>query len=75
MRTLRPLTDGLDVVSVRVVDESAVVVLVIVGSNTRRSVVVPAGRECGFIERVDGGAVVALEGDVSASDGITANHT
>src|SRR5262249_13170584 len=49
----RRMTHGFDVVTVRIEHERAVVVGVIVRTQSRRPVVLAAGREGGLVERVD----------------------
>ena len=64
------MTDSLDVVAVGIEDVGRVVVRVVLGPEARRPVVTSAHLECRTVERVDCGAVVALERDVGAADGV-----
>lgn len=59
------MTDDFDVVSVGIEHERTVVVLVIVRSRTRRSVVFSTGRERRFVELVHLSTVVGAERDVN----------
>src|SRR5690606_4928733 len=54
---LRLVADSLDVVSVRPDDKSPVVAWVVVRSQARSSVVLPARSECSLVEGVDFGAI------------------
>ena len=60
----RRVTHRLDVVSVRIEHERAVVVRVVVRPRTRRTVVLAAGRHRGLVERVDRRAVLRGDRDV-----------
>jgi hypothetical protein len=50
---LRCMADGLDVVAVRIVDEGAVVVLVVVGTDPGGPVVLSAGHDRRLVEAID----------------------
>jgi hypothetical protein len=63
--------DGFDVVAVRIEDEGGVVALA-VGAWPGSPVVAAAGGEGGGVERVDGGLVDGVEGDVDAEDRLRA---
>ena len=52
------MADGLDVVTVRVEHEGAVVVRVVVRPQPRRAIVLAAGRERRVIERIDRRSIV-----------------
>jgi hypothetical protein len=49
----RLVTHNLDIVSVRVEDEGAVIIRMIMGSEARRAVVFSSGREGGLMKCVD----------------------
>jgi hypothetical protein len=59
------VTDDFDVVSVRVEDEGAVIVRMIMGPEARRAVVFSSGREGGLMKCVDQRAVVNSKGDMN----------
>src|ERR1700730_16631711 len=58
------MANCLDIVAIAVVDESAVVVWMILRAKPGRSVVFAAGRDRGIIECFDGGAIRCREGDM-----------
>jgi len=64
------VADRLDVVPVGIEHVGGVVVRVVVRTETWRAVVAPSRLEGCGVERVDGGAVVAIERDVRAADRI-----
>ena len=53
MSGLRLMTDHLDVVSVGVKNEGRVVLTTVLGTQSRRPVVLPAGAQSGDMERVN----------------------
>ena len=68
----RVVADALDVVAVGVEDVGGVVVRVVLRAEPGRAVVAPARGDRRLVEPVDGLAIVALEGDVRAADGLAA---
>jgi hypothetical protein len=68
---LRIVTTRFDVVTVGIEDESAVVMLMILGTRTRSAVVGAAGGKSGVIKFVDLFAVVGSEGDVKFGIGFS----
>jgi topoisomerase IA-like protein len=69
----RLMTHGLDVVAVRIEDEGAVIVLVVVGPRTRRAIVAAARLHRGAVERIDLGARLRSEGDMRSALGLRAS--
>ena len=67
------MAHGLDVVAVRIEDEGAVIVLVVVGPRTRRAVVAAARPDRGAVERIDLGVGLRREGDMSSALGLRAS--
>src|SRR5690606_15087883 len=65
-RLLRMMTDGLDIVAVRVNNEGAVVIRMIVLAHARRAVVGSASSHRGLVERIDFRALVGGEGIMAA---------
>ena len=63
------MADGFDIVAVRVDDEGAVIVGVVVRADARRAVVLAAGSQRRRVEGVDLGAVSRGEGVVPAGSG------
>src|SRR5205814_6927920 len=66
--SFRRVTDGLDVMTVRIEHERAVIVRVIVRSQSGRAVVASARRHRRLVERVDPFPVRGAEGDMSRED-------
>src|SRR5207248_1380558 len=66
--SFRRVTDGLDVTTVRIEHERAVIVRVIVRSQSGRAVVASALRDRRLVERVDPFPVRGTEGDMSRED-------
>src|SRR4030095_9539588 len=60
------VTDGFDVDPIGVVDESCVIIRMIVGPDTRRPIVAAPRRQRRFVESVHFGAALGLEGDMGA---------
>ena len=58
---------GLDIVAVRIENESAVIILVIMGSQSGGAIVTRAGSNCRFIEGVDFLAIGRGKGNVQAA--------
>src|SRR5712675_629438 len=63
----RHMADGLDIVTVQVEHEGAIVARVVVRPQTRCAIVLAAGCERGAIESIDRGAVLGHEGDVDVA--------
>lgn len=59
------MADGLDVVALRVDDEGAVIMGMVVRAQTRRPVVPATSGDRGLVEGVDGGATAGLPGQVT----------
>src|SRR5690606_1729316 len=66
---LRLVTDGLDIVPVRIEDDCAVVVWMIVGADSRLAVVAAARGHRSGIKGIDLGALVRSEGMMPAGSG------
>jgi hypothetical protein len=62
--SLRLVANGLDIVSIGIQDERAIVVLVIVRSRTRAAIVSSAGGKCSPVELIDFLARFGTEGDM-----------
>ena len=60
---LRPVAHGFDVVAVRIDDERAVVVRVVLGTYARRAIVARTGCERCVVESIDGFPIVTREED------------
>src|SRR5690349_10935608 len=60
----RVMADGLDVVPVRVEDEGAVIVLMVMWPDARSAIVAPTRRYRRLVEGIDSRAVLGTEGDM-----------
>jgi len=59
------VANRLDIVAIRIKDERAVIIRVILGTQSRRPIIKPASRQRGAVERVDCTAVITSEGDMN----------